>query len=69
MSKWKPEVGETYYIPCLIGIYSECLDFVWNDHPWDRRRYAAGIICRTKDEAIELAQKMLAVAKEREQND
>lgn len=29
-------------------------------------RYNAGMICRTKEEALELAQKMLAVAKERD---
>lgn len=69
MAKYKPEVGETYYIPCLIEFYSECLGFVWNDYPWDRRRYNAGVVCRTKEEAKELARKMLAVAKEREQND
>lgn len=66
MTKWKPEIGETYYIPCVLEFEPKCLDFVWNGFPWDRRRYAAGVICRTKDEAIELAQKMLAVAKERD---
>ena len=69
MAKWKPKVGETYYVPWLIDYKVDCIDIVWNDFPWDEISYNAGVVCRTEEEALELARKMLAVAKERVNND
>lgn len=69
MSKWKPELDERYYIPCVCtgkGNFRWCR---WIDDELDYSRYEAGIICESKEEAIELARKMLAVAKERVKND
>lgn len=68
MTKRKPKVGETYYIPWVFGFDLDYLDIVWNGYPWDEKRYAAGFVCRTKEEALELARRMLAVAKERVKN-
>ena len=69
MSKWKPKVGETYYLPWLCDFDVDCIDIIWNDTSFDEKRYASGFVCRTTKEALELARKMLAVAKERVQND
>lgn len=63
MNKWKPKVGETYYVPWLIDYEVDYIDIVWNDFPWDEQRYNAGVVCHTKEEALELARKMLLVAK------
>ena len=70
MTKWKPKVGEAYYVPKLDDYKADYIDIVWSDFPWDDVRYNAGFVCRTKEEALELAEKMLDVAKkESEQND
>lgn len=36
-TKWKPEVGETYYIPWVFGFDLDYLDIVWNGYPWDEK--------------------------------
>lgn len=69
MSKWKPKVGETYYLPWLCDFDVDCIDIIWNGTSFDEKRYASGFVCRTMKEALELAEKMLAVAKEHMQND
>lgn len=38
---------------------------LWQDSEVDNERYKMGVVCRTKSETVELARKMLAVAKER----
>ena len=68
-NKWKPKVGETYYVPKLDDYEADYIDIIWSDFPWDEVRYNAGFVCHTKEEALELAEKMLAVAKERVKND
>ena len=69
MSKWKPKVGETYYMPWLIDCDLDCIDIIWNGTSFDEKRYASGFVCRTMEEALDVAEKMRAVAKEREQSD
>ena len=69
MSKWKPKVGETYYLPWLYDCDVDCIDIIWNGTPWDEKRYTSGFVCRTTKEALDVAEKMLAVAKEHVQND
>ena len=68
MSKWKPKVGEIYYMPWLYDCDLDCIDIIWNGTSFDEKRYASGFVCRTMKEALELARKMLAVAKERVEN-
>ena len=64
MTKWKPEVGETYYIPDMFFEGKEdILAYIWSNSELDYRKYEAGIVCRTKEEAVELSDKMLMVAK------
>ena len=69
MTKWKPKVGETYYLPWVYDCDLDCIDIIWNGTPWDEKRYASGFVCRTMKEALNVAEKMLAVAKEHVQND
>ena len=64
MTKWKPKVGETYYLPWLYDCDVDCIDIIWNGTPWDEKRYTSGFVCRTMKEALDVAEKMLAVAKE-----
>ena len=65
---WKPKVGETYYMPWLYDCDLDCIDIIWNGTSFDEKRYASGFVCRTMKEALELAGKMLAVAKEAKEN-
>ena len=69
VKNWKPKVGETYYMPWLYDCDLDCIDIIWNGMPWDEKRYVSGFVCRTMKEALDVAEKMLAVAKEHVQND
>ena len=69
VKNWKPKVGETYYFPWLYNCDVDCIDIIWNDTPWDEKRYTSGFVCHTMKEALELAEKMLAVAKYRVKNE
>ena len=62
--KWKPEIGEGYFVPEIGRGYSSWEDYVWNDTPRHMARYESGIVCRNAGEALKLAEKMLAVAME-----
>ena len=64
MAKWRPKIGDIYYVPWVSDLDLDYLEIVWNGYPRDEKRYAAGFVCRTKEEALELARKMLAAAKE-----
>ena len=66
---WKPKVGETYYMPWLYDCDLDCIDIIWNGTSFDEKRYASGFVCHTMKEALELAGKMLAVAKYRVKNE
>ena len=66
---WKPKVGETYYMPWLYDCDLDCIDIIWNGTSLDEKRYVSGFVCRTMKEALELAGKMLAVAKYRVKNE
>ena len=62
---WKPQDGKQYYTP-HITVYSENMYdiYCWDGDAYDKERYRMGIVCKTSAEAIKLAKKMLAVAKE-----
>ena len=62
--KWKPEIGEGYFIPDIHRGYPPWEDFAWNDSIRHMARYESGIVCRNAGEALKLAEKMLAVARE-----
>ena len=62
--KWKPKIGEMYYFPLIHGEVGGPLPALWQDSEVDNERYKMGVVCRTKSETVELARKMLAVARE-----
>lgn len=66
---WKPQIGEKYYIPYISTQPKYMYDtYDWNNDGTDIEYYRMGIVCKTKEEAVTLTKKMLAVAKEVEAN-
>lgn len=62
---WKPHKGKQYYIPRITTNEEYMYDiYCWEDNDYDKAYYRMGIVCKTLSEAINLTQKMLAVAKE-----
>ena len=61
--KRKPKYNEKYYIPSISNAFGHN-SFYWRGDDSDEKYYNFGIICKSKEEAIALRQKMLAVAKE-----
>lgn len=61
---WKPQNGGRYFIPNLKSGEAYCTKLRWDDKPWDEKRYKAGMVCKTANEAVEKAEKMLAALKE-----
>ena len=66
--KRKPKIGEIYYTPYLLRGEAYFIDFDWSGDLKDNNLYENGLVCRTKIEALVLAGKMLAVARERVKN-
>lgn len=66
---WRPQKGDKYYIPYIAtlpqNMYNEDC---WGNHDIDMKRYRMGLVCKTKEEAVALTKKMLAVAKEGKNN-
>ena len=61
---WKPSYGEVYYMPSVIN-ENKYVRLFWHDSGTYENFYQQGMVCRTKEEAIELAEEMLAIAKDR----
>ena len=63
--KWKPKEDERYYMPFVAinpnNMYDE---YYWDNDNVDIERYRMGLVCKTPEEAIAITKKMLAVAKE-----
>lgn len=56
--RWKPKEGNTYFVPAILSTqlyYSYTL----YDNPVGRMYLERGLLCRTKEEAIKKAKKML----------
>ena len=62
VKKWTPEIGEDYYVPNLSDV-SKYDSYQWNNDGIDERHLANNLVCRTKEEAIALIDKMLGVIK------
>lgn len=63
VKRWKPEVGEEYYVPDLLtkrlyDSYNYC------DDEYNEMRLGLNLICKTKEEALEKAKKMIDAIKE-----
>lgn len=60
---WKPARNDTYYYPTPSGRELwECT--IWVDSKYDCMKLSRGLVYRTKGEAIEAAEKMLAAINE-----
>lgn len=61
---WKPtNEGECYYTPAL-DTESGCYTVYWENDDNDKRRYRRGLVFKTREEAIVVSKKLLAVAQE-----
>lgn len=60
---WKPKEKEPYYYSCPSSHYLYASDN-WDYADIDEHRYKHGLIFRTKEEAIDMAKKMLSVTQE-----
>lgn len=59
---WKPQKGEKYYIPRIsIRLEDRYYWYHWQNSDADIKRYTMGLVCKTREEAIEMTKKMLAV--------
>ena len=63
---WKPKNDEGYYSPCVSEGIANYDYHYWNNEQIDLPRYNANLVCRTKEEALEKAKKMLAAVKDDE---
>lgn len=64
---WKPAIGIEYYVPSIT--LAKKYDIrKWYNIEDNERHYNLGIVCKTRYEAIKLANKMLAVLKEDRDN-
>ena len=65
MDRWRPKEGQRYYFPSVYYGTPAVASDIWENRRLDGDRYQVGIICESKKEAIEMAKKMLDIAKER----
>ena len=61
---WKPKMDEKYYIPSIFDWDFYKYNFWLNDE-CDEKYYKRWLVFKTKEEAIKMSKKMLAMAKER----
>ena len=60
IKRWRPNNGGLFYVPVLNFYQSQRYEFyVWDGGDFDQFWLNHGLVCRTKEEAIELAGKML----------
>lgn len=57
---WKPKKRETYYCPNIFGKDLYNID-VWDDRIVDKEFYVRGLVFKTKEEAIAVSRRMLAI--------
>lgn len=61
---WKPSHGDKYWTPTVNNVEMSAFESRWSNSDNDYYRYEHGFICRTKEEADELTEKLLAMVKE-----
>lgn len=62
--EWKPKVGETYYVPDIYGVYESMYTaYNWNNS-LDNIFYNRGLVFKTKEEAVSVANKILEAIRE-----
>ena len=61
---WIPENDEKYFVSDLLN--SDLIhEYTWRGDEFDCNMYDRGLIFKTKEEAIKMSKKMLAMLKER----
>lgn len=62
---WEPKNGIKYYVPCIFSSteYVRYQNRVWDSNDEDWHNLKRGLVCKTKEEAIGKANKMLKVLK------
>lgn len=63
---WVPKRGETYWIPMPNYGEADVGQEKWGDEGEDRDRLATNLVCKTREEALAKAQKMLDSIKDSE---
>lgn len=61
---WKPSYGDAYYMPSVVNS-GKYLKLFWTGSEGDKSSYQQGLVHRTKEEAIKLAEEMLDIARKR----
>lgn len=61
---WKPSYGDTYYIPFVVNA-DKYKKLFWLNLKGDEIFYQRGLVYRTKEEAVKLAEEMLDIARKR----
>lgn len=56
---WKPIRGQEYYMPSIEDGHPDFCGYTWSDNRKCNERYNSGLVCRTTDEAVEKAKKIL----------
>lgn len=64
VGRWEPSMQEDYYIPDTDEGVADYAWDRWRDFPEDKARLANNLVCKTKEQAIAKAQKMLDAVKE-----
>jgi hypothetical protein len=59
---YHPSDGDRYYMPCF-SFPSKCSEGVWGNCKYEVWAYEHGLVCKTKEEAQELADKLANYAK------
>lgn len=60
---WTPDSGQKYYYP-IVDLGSLCCNCEWHGEDTDYHRLNNGLVFETREEAIEIAKKMLETARE-----
>lgn len=61
---WKPKIYDEYYIPSFaFDPDNRYTNFIWNGGDIDHFWLTNGLICKTKEKAINMTGKLLALAK------
>ena len=60
---WKPAIGVEYYIPSITLAKKHDIR-KWYNIEDNQRHYNLGIVCKTREEAVALTEKMLVAINE-----
>lgn len=62
MTKWKPAIGDMYYIPEIIDGEPNVFASEWGNDAVDNKRYEAGLVFRNMADAVNMSRTMLGMA-------